>query len=771
MAIKAPPPDQQQGSPFVPPEPAQPYVFEEFDGMNTDVLRPGVDDKQAAWIDGFMPTARMNLRTLYGIGSSLWTAPAGGFISFFDFANISANPLMIGVHSDGGVWQVNTDTKVATRILNDGSILSPSRTQMGISQWGSTYVLIVAEQANGYFIWDGTLAYYAGTLGPVVTLTNIGSGYTSAPTVMANGGHGSGAAFDATVANGVVTGVSVTNPGSGYLATDKVALSFSGGQTTGSGAVLTATVAAASGTGATFAVTMGHAATWYIQSVAVVTGGSGYPSNATLSVSGGDLYETPVLTPVVVGGAIVSVTVKYPGIYTSSTAPTVTAVGTGHYYVDTVTISNGGSNYSGSAIASCYNGGTPTTQATLSIVVTAGVVTDITIVDGGIYGSNTPPDVAVSDIAVTAIATVTLMPFGIGGTAIETYAGRVWIANGSTLTFSAPGSVIDFSSASGGGNVTSSDSFLRVAYTALKQTNGFLYLIGDSSVNYISGVQTSGTPPVTTFTNQNADPEVGTPWPGTVDVFNRNILFANSFGAHVSYGAAVTKISEPLDGIYNSLPNFGGLIPSAAKAIIFGKKVWILLLPIVDPITFQRTNKLFMWDGKRWWASEQDIQLQYIQCQEINSVITAYGTDGTNVYPLFALPSTAFTKTVQSKLWATPGGYREVKSVGRFWGVLQLYSLNSPTLTVSINSESTANMHTITPVAKAAVWKTAGSVVMVWTTTGGATMIWGVSGLSVIAPQAVAQNGALVGMTIETTCADMAIVSLAMDSQIAGGRW
>jgi len=27
----------------------------------------------------------------------------------------------------------------------------------------------------------------------------------------------------------------------------------------------------------------------------------------------------------------------------------------------------------------------------------------------------------------------------------------------------------------------------------LKQTNGFLYLIGDSSINYISGVQTSGT--------------------------------------------------------------------------------------------------------------------------------------------------------------------------------------------------------------------------------------------------------------------------------------
>ena len=151
------------------------------------------------------------------------------------------------------------------------------------------------------------------------------------------------------------------------------------------------------------------------------------------------------------------------------------------------------------------------------------------------------------------------IPLAISGTAIEIYSGRVWIANGATITFSAPGSVIDFSSANGGGNFTSSDSFLKVAYINLKQTNGFLYLIGDSSVNYISGVQTSGSPPITTFTNQNADPEVGSPWPGTVDVFSRNILFANAFGAHVSYGGAVTKISEMLDGVYNTVPNFGNI--------------------------------------------------------------------------------------------------------------------------------------------------------------------------------------------------------------------
>src|SRR5262249_35398392 len=54
------------------------------------------------------------------------------------------------------------------------------------------------------------------------------------------------------------------------------------------------------------------------------------------------------------------------------------------------------------------------------------------------------------------------VPTGIGGTDIEIYSGRVWLCNGATVSFSAPGSIIDFTTGSGGGNFTSADSFLRV---------------------------------------------------------------------------------------------------------------------------------------------------------------------------------------------------------------------------------------------------------------------------------------------------------------------
>lgn len=520
---------QQEGeprNPYLPAGPPKPFVFDQFMGINTSTTRAGVDERQAYWLDGFMPIGPRFLRTMYDIGAAIHTESTLQ-IAFFDFGNIAGTPYCIVVHTDGSIHAVNTNTLVEQQIAVAGTVQSPSRSEVGITQWGSQYIIIVCQQTNGYFIWDGTTFYKAGDPAP--------------------------------------------------------------------------------------------------------------------------------------------------------------------------------------------GGGT--------------------------------------------------MPSSISGTSVEIYTGRVWIGNGATITFSAPGSYVNFSTGSGGGNFTSSDSFLRVSFTQLRQTNGFLYLIADSSINYISGVQTSGTPPSTTFTNQNADPEVGTPWAATVDVFGRNIVFANAFGAHISYGAAVTKISEPLDGVYNTVPNFGNFVPSAAKSIVFGKKVWIVLIPIIDPITGQQVNKLFLWEGKKWWASSQSVPLIYIQHQEINSVLTAYGTDGHSIYPLFGTPSSSFTKTAQSKLW-TESQLELLQTSTRLWGAAQYYSTDRPDLTVTIDNESNASSNTISLAPTKMVWHTAGGALMTWTTALGATMTWRATGIAIIPPTAVGQNGVMLGMTVSTDSADMALIMLAMDLKL-----
>ena len=71
-----------------------------------------------------------------------------------------------------------------------------------------------------------------------ITVSNGGSGYTTAPTVTLTGGDGSGATAEATVVGGVITKITVTNSGMGYTSSPTVAIT--GGD--GTGATATASV-------------------------------------------------------------------------------------------------------------------------------------------------------------------------------------------------------------------------------------------------------------------------------------------------------------------------------------------------------------------------------------------------------------------------------------------------------------------------------------------------------------------------------------------------
>lgn len=576
-----------------------PVPFEQFATLNTKPLRPGIKDDEMYWCDGWMPLGPNNLRTLYDLGDSIYTA-SGTTVSFFGFGNAGATqdqrhagtPLMIVVLADGSIDQVDTSTGTTTNMAAAGTITSSS---VGMSQFGNSYIILVSNQENGYFLWDGTNFYKAGTLAPDIEVTNVGSGYTSVPTVTFSGGSGSGAAATAVVENEAVVRIYMTNPGSGYVIGDSVTVGFTGG------------------------------------------GGSG------------------------------------------------------------------------------------------------------------------------------AAATVNIMPFGVQGTCVETYSGHVWVGWYDQISFTAPGSVSNFAEADGGGTFMSNDSFLRVGYTALRQSNGFLYLVGDSSMNYISGVQTGGTPTATTFNNQNVDPQLGTPYPGSVQVYSRNIVFANSLGIYVSYGGAVTKVSQPLDGIFNTVPNFGGANLYSAVANIFNIPVYMCLVPIVDIYTGQQVNKLLMWDGKKWWSSSQSQSLTQIATQEINSVLTAWGTDGTDIWPLFQNSSELFRKVVQSKLWSNPW-YFFTKTSTRLSGVVNFFEDTEQELEISIDSELGVSPQIAAAVGKDLTWLNNNEQEISWLNDMGDAISWPGPSL-IVFTQAVGQHGNLIGMTAVTNAPDMAIISLTVVNQ------
>jgi hypothetical protein len=744
------PPAAAQPNPYLPAGMGNPLVYEAFDGVDTSTNRAGVDDKHAFWLDGIMPYAHRRGKVMPGIGSVLFTAAGVLTVTMFKFANLGAAPLCVIVMSDGSIILVRTDTLTQTKIASAGTVKNPTQNTVDINQWGSQYVLIVSTQTNGYWIWDGVAFYGAGTLGPVVVLTNAGSGYSSIPSVVVTGGHGSGASLVASIGNGVVTGVSISNPGSGYIAGDTVTLTFTGGTASGSGGNLTAVMMHEPGGSGAVVVVTSMTVTAFgatITAVAVTSQGSGYSPLAIATVTGGDGPASQAVIGLnVVGGLVVSATIINGGSYADDlVAPTITVTDPGGFFVSSVVVNNGGSSYSPSTTVTA-SGGSVVAAATFSPVINSGVITSVVVTSPGLYTTSTPPALAVTDSSVTAQATVALMPFGIQGNAVETYSGQVWIVNNNIRYTSAPGSVTDFATSDGGLNVTASDSYLKVGYTALLNTNGFLYFVGDSSVSYVSGVQTGGTPITTTYTYQNADPEVGTIWPQTVIEWGNSLILANQWGVHLLRGSQIVKVSEPMDGVYSTVST-QTITPSAAKAIVFNRKIWCLLIQIVDPVANATQNKLLLWDGKRWWASLQDVTLKYIQGQEFDSNLTAWGTDGTHIYPLFQTASTAFTKTLQTKLWDTPG-YMFTHNDSRFWAMTLYNSVASPNLVVSVDSEVNADPYMV----PSSTYTIAGALS---------------AGYFIAPPQAIGQQGVLTGMTLKTTAADVEIVSIAMD-QITG---
>ena len=657
------------------------FVLDGFDTLNTKPTRPAIEQNQMYICDGFMPFGKNHLRTMYGVGSSIYTAPSGLTVVLHWFGNLFVGTVntryCVVFLSDGSVIAINRATSAQTTIAPAGTIKNPNTSNIGITQWGNKYFIITnapvggdppsAQVSNGYFIWDGTLFYQAGTLSPEVSIQSDGTGYTSTPTVTAVGGEGSGATFNVVMApgNGAIQNITVSNPGSGYNYYDYVYLAFSGG-----GGNTTA-IATANLTGGT------------VSSISIVNGGTGYTSTTVVNIYGGG--------------------------------------GTGA----TVTSPSG-------------------------ITISGGVITGITLTHNG-EGYLNPPTVVITDPANTvAKANVILMPIGVAGTAVETYQQHAWVIDGGRAFFTATESVADFATSDGGGAFTSSDSFLRSQYTAIKQSNGFLYLVADSSFNSISGVTTSGTPPTTTFANQNVDPQIGTSWPGTVQTFSRNIIFANPFGVHAAYGGAVTKVSAALDGIYNSNPPFN---PSAGVAIVFGIHVYVMLMQITDQITGQPVNKLILWDGKRWWTTNQEVNFTWITTEEYNSDLTVWGTDGSGIYPLFQQPSSQFTKTVQSKLWEDPS-YFFVKMANRVFSLINYNEPSSQTFNIAIDNGVAATINSFTQSAPALTWSG-----LAWT-----GLTWQAAGI-VVSAFAASQTGSLLGLTAQTTAPDVTVLSISMVAQ------
>jgi hypothetical protein len=435
----------------------------------------------------------------------------------------------------------------------------------------------------------------------------------------------------------------------------------------------------------------------------------------------------------------------------------------------TVTIGAAGTFWNGGSIPACAQWGNSGILIVSKISANAYWAWD---------GTLWPPGNATSPAWLNG-GVATAMPNGISGTAIEIYQARVWIANGSLVFFSSPGDGASFSGSLGGGAFTSSDSFLKSAFGAIRQANGFLYLFGDSSINVVSNVQSSGSPIVTTFNNQNIDPQVGTSWPNSVAAFGRGLVFANQRGVFALFGGAAEKISDDLDGTFGAIQALlAGVTPttqpSAALVMLFSIRVYCLLIPVFDPLTGANRNVLATWDGKKWFMLSQDATLDFVATQEINSVLTGWGTDTKTLFRLFQTTTTTLNKIIQTKLWAGDA-WLILKATMRLYMQGQDNSGGGYFLTGTLDQISDTGSDN-TPFSlfshvNIISWFATGGAELQWTGAGGAELNFGAAGLTVSGID-MPGSGAVIGLTLQSTSPDFTIVALALlykDQSAIGG--
>lgn len=645
------------------PEDLHWYSAAPFGTMNQQDSRTRLEDTEFFWVENFLLTGKAKLRTLWDQGAALYTAPTGNRIVYFSWFNINDKVAVAVFLADGSAYSVDFPSGTATLIGGTPGLFYTGGQLPFAVQSGDRFLLIANNNTpNDYWVWDGTLLYAAGQLGPYQTgdITDAGSGYTSAPTLTIFGGQGTGATATATIFDGSVVAITITDPGAGYAPSDsQVQVAFTGGGSD-NGAILTALLSPGD-----------------VDHVELVSGGSGYTGVPTVGFTGGGGGTGAAATAVVTNDVVTAINMTDQGTGYVST-PTVTLTGGGGSgasavavlspgFVASIQIDDGGTGYTGTPTLTFQGGGGSGAAATA--ILSNGSITGFSLSSGG-SGYTSPPTIVVqTGLNKAAAAVIDVMPFGVSGTSIETFQSRVWLSNpskvgpipnGGVINVSTASSITNFATSAGGDLFTNSDRYLRERYIALHQSNGYLYPIGDSSVSVISNVQTNGNPPTTTFNYQNTSDQIGSPWRDTVQDYGQSIIFANANGIQGLYGGAVQRISKKLDDIFvNAFPRVNGVVtplpngvtPSGAVMNIYTIPVYLLNLTLKDPVTKQQRTVMIGWNEREFFIGVQKSAMIFIGTQEVNSVMTAWGTDSTALYPLFAAPSSTLPKRLVSKLW------------------------------------------------------------------------------------------------------------------------
>jgi len=498
--------------------------------------------------------------------------------------------------------------------------------------------------------------------------------------------------------------------------------------------------------------------------IGVVSGGSGYTSAPAVIISAPNssngVQATAVATTT--ANAVSSVTIIEAGTGYNA-APTITFSGGGGSGANavagittfaqgtvSVVITSGGTGYTNASNLSVTISGGGGTNANAKGIISGGIVTQAIMTNVGSGYTNT------SNITVTitggggsnAAAKAIINTGTLAG--IQSFSGRVWLANGRTVYYSAAGSYSDFTSVSAG-QIVLTDSTLHGNIIQLLSANNFLYIFGDDSINVFSDVRvtTAGT---TLFTNTNVSASVGSKRANAIFPYFRSVLFLNDYGVYALVGSTTTKISDSLDGVF---PNIDFTFPVYAGQVLLNNI-------LCAAFNFKYTGGLgtssssryvqAVFFEKKWFFTSNGDNLAYITSAPLGGKINLYGTDGTSCVRLYADSSSAINSYVQTSLnpMKDPIRTKQALKVG-----IEATLTSSAELTVTVDSETGSS----TPVllGQLVTWINNLSTPISWTNNSSVVITWYGGGGYTLYKTDAKQWGKYLGMTVTSTGANFVI--------------
>jgi len=464
--------------------------------------------------------------------------------------------------------------------------------------------------------------------------------------------------------------------------------------------------------------------------VAMVNYGSGYNTAPSVTISGPDE----------VGGVRAEATCAVTG--NSVTYVTLTNAGSGYTNASNLTVSfAGGNGTNASAIAeiltfrqgtvatAVVNGGSGYTNGTTPVTFSGGGGT-------GAAGTAIIRNNAVSVVVMTNYGqnysnnsniTATISAGGSGANlvpvinndpnvGVSAFSGRVWVAFGRSVAYSAAGSYSDFTSVSAG-TIVITDSTLHGNIQQLIAANNFLYVFGDDSINVFSDVRvtTAGT---TLFTNTNVSASVGSKRSYAIFPYFRSVLFMNDYGVYALVGSTTSKLSDSLDGMFANIdftsPVYAGQvlinnILCAAFNFRYYDATFTVGYRYIQAVFFE----------KRWFLTSQHDSLKYITTVPYNGKISLYGSINNTLYKLYNDTTADITSRVQTALLPLTDPIRTKQALK--FGIEATLSQGA-SLDVTIDSENGSSP--IYTLQNFITWTNVSSTVITWTNSSSTVISW-----------------------------------------------